>query len=71
MIVQFALSSFMLYFFPSGYMEQCVIHVAYRKGEHEVDSNEPPYVLTCNAFEGTASVESGEGEAEIKDRDDA
>lgn len=56
-----------LYFFPSGYVEKAVIHVAYRKGEMDIDEKEAPFTLVTNPYQGTAEVTSGYQEPEVLD----
>jgi hypothetical protein len=60
----------MLYFFPSGYVEQCVMHIAFRKGAYEIDPDQEPYTVIINSAEGTASVTSGETDYEFKAHDE-
>lgn len=54
-----------LYFFPTGYAERAVIHVAYRKGDDEVDESRPPFTITTNPNAGTAEVETGYQEVNV------
>ena len=53
-----------LYFFPQGYVEKAVIHLALRDGDR-IDTSEPPYTLTTNPYLGTADVESGYKEYDV------
>lgn len=54
-----------LYFFPSGYVEKAVIHIAVRKGDNQIDETELPFTLTTNSYTGTADVVSGYEEVDI------
>ena len=55
----------MLYFFPSGYVEKAVIHVAFRDEGIQIDEDQIPFTVTTNPREGTAEVESGYKEYEV------
>jgi prepilin-type N-terminal cleavage/methylation domain-containing protein len=60
-----------LYFYPNGYVQKAVIHLAARKGEMEVDDSEPPYTITTTPWEGTAQAVSGYEEVDVlEDRDE-
>lgn len=48
-----------LYFFPAGYVERFVAHVAPRKNDHEIDEAATPYTVTTQPYAGTAEVVSG------------
>ncbi len=54
-----------IYFFPSGYVERAVIHVAYRKGEMDVDDSKQPFTIITNPNAGTAEVENGYQETNV------
>ncbi len=60
----------MLYFFPHGYAEQCVMHIAYRLNDTEIDTTQEPYTLTINSYDGTAEIISGEHQVELKDSEE-
>lgn len=49
-----------VYFFPSGYAEPTVMHIAFRANGNEVDTSQEPYTLIINPYDGTASLENGE-----------
>jgi prepilin-type N-terminal cleavage/methylation domain-containing protein len=55
----------MIYFFPSGYVERAVIHIAFKKDEMVVDDSQEPYTLTTNPYEGTAEVEPGYKDVDV------
>jgi len=48
-----------MFFFPQGYAERCVIHVAYRKEWSIIDEKEQPYSIITDPFLGTATIETG------------
>ena len=56
----------MLYFFPSGYVEKAVIHIAYRMGDNEIDPDQPPYTVVTDPYLGTAEAISGYEEVDIE-----
>lgn len=56
-----------LYFFPAGYVERMVMHVAFRKGDSEIDENQLPYIVRTNPYSGTATVTSGNEEYNVAD----
>jgi hypothetical protein len=55
----------MIYFFPTGYVERAVLHVAYAKDPMVPDDAQEPYTITTNPFEGTADVVSGYVEVDV------
>jgi hypothetical protein len=57
----------MLYFYPKGYVERAVIHVAYTKGDMVIDDKVEPYTIITSPTEGTAEVNSGYEELAEKD----
>jgi len=56
-----------LYFFPQGYVERAVIHVAYKRGNLEVDTDQEPYTIISSPLDGTAEVVAGM--VELAERD--
>ncbi len=48
-----------LYFFPRGYVERALIHIAYAGNDGLPDPDEKPYTLLTLPSEGTATIESG------------
>lgn len=57
----------MIYFYPAGYVERAVIHIARRKGDAGIDENEPGYTLVTHPWLGTAEVVPGTEEINVKD----
>ncbi|MBM4252238.1 MAG: type II secretion system protein [Deltaproteobacteria bacterium] len=55
----------MLYFFPRGYVERAVIHVAYKKSDMVPDESQEMYTITTNPFEGTAEVQPGYRDVDV------
>lgn len=49
-----------VYFFPAGYAEPTVMHIAFRADGLEIDTTQEPYTLIINPYDGTASLENGE-----------
>lgn len=49
----------MIYFFPHGYVERAVLHIAYKKDDMVPDDDQEPYTVTTNAYEGTAEIVNG------------
>lgn len=49
----------MIYFYPKGYVERAVLHVAHKKGELQIDDSVEPYTIITSPTEGTAEVNSG------------
>ena len=61
----------MLYFFPKGYVERAVIHVAFKKSDMVIDESQEPYTIVTNPFEGTAEVLPGYRDIDVhQDRDE-
>lgn len=54
-----------IYFFPNGYVERAVIHVAYGNDDGVIDESQEPYTVTTNPWEGTADVVSGYIEVDV------
>ena len=48
-----------IYFFPQGYAERCVVHVAYRKDGSIIDDTQPPYTVIVDPYLGVADVQTG------------
>lgn len=59
-----------LYFFPNGYVQKAVIHVALRKGDMEVDESEPPYTIATVPWEGSVTTVSGYQEVDVLEDQD-
>lgn len=57
----------MIYFFPNGYVQKAVLHIAYRKGDAEIDDSQEPYTVVTNPHEGTADILSGYVEVNVHD----
>jgi len=57
----------MIYFFPSGYVQKAVIHIAYRKGDSDIDDSQEPYTMTTIPNEGVAEIVSGYVEVNVHD----
>lgn len=57
----------MLYFFPDGHVQKAVFHIAYRKGDAEIDDTQEPYTVTTNPVEGTAETVTGYVEVNVHD----
>lgn len=55
----------MIYFFPTGYVQKAVIHIAFKKDEMVPDETQEPYTVTTNPYEGTASTVSGRVEVDV------
>lgn len=50
----------MIYFFPGGYVERAVMHIAPKKDEMQPDEDPgAAYTMVTNPYEGTGSVEPG------------
>ncbi len=57
----------MIYFFPSGYVQKTVLHLAYRKGDTEIDDSQQPYTMTTVPNEGVAETIAGYVEVNVHD----
>ncbi len=57
----------MIYFFPSGYVQKAVLHIAYRRGDFEIDDTQEPYTMTTVPNEGVAETVSGYVEVNVHD----
>jgi prepilin-type N-terminal cleavage/methylation domain-containing protein len=55
----------MIYFFPGGYVERSVIHIAFKKDDMTPDDSQEAYTLTTNPYEGTAEVEPGNQDVDV------
>jgi prepilin-type N-terminal cleavage/methylation domain-containing protein len=55
----------MIYFFPNGYVQRAVIHIAYAKDEMTPDDSKEPYTITTNPYEGTAETANGYVEIDV------
>jgi type II secretory pathway pseudopilin PulG len=58
--IQFEMESAIaaMYFFPGGYVEKCVIHVAFWAGGG-LDPTAEPYTLTTRPYEGIVDMQNG------------
>lgn len=57
----------MIYFFPGGYVERSVMHIAPKKDEMVPDDNpDAAYTMVTNPFEGTGVVEPGYVEIDVQ-----
>lgn len=54
-----------IYFFPSGYVERAVIHIAVKASDTELDSSIEPYTLITEPTLGTVITESGYNDVQI------
>lgn len=54
-----------IYFFPSGYVERAVIHIAAKASETELDPSIQPYTLLTEPHLGTVTTESGYNDVQI------
>lgn len=54
-----------IYFFPSGYVERAVIHVAVKESDTEIDTTIQPYTVLTEPNLGTVVVESGYNDVQI------
>lgn len=57
-----------LYFFPQGYVEQCIMQMGYTNGD-QFEDNKKGYTLFTKSYEGTAEVVTETDEIEIEDRE--
>ncbi len=57
----------MIYFFPNGYVQRAVIHVAFKKDDMVPDETQEPYTVTTIPYEGTADVVSGYVDVDVHD----
>ncbi len=55
----------MLYFYPSGYVEHAVIHIAHRKGD-SFDPDRSMYTVLTHAYAGYATMEPGMIEVDLE-----
>ncbi len=55
----------MIYFFPSGYVQKAVIHIAGKKDDMLFEETEDNYTLVTQPYEGVAVVEPGYNETDI------
>ena len=60
-----------LYFFPEGYVEKAVIHMAVKKEEFVPDEDEEPYTLITSPYNGTAKVYGKLIEVDVMKDEDA
>ena len=62
----------MIYFFPAGYVQKAVIHIAGKKDDMVFEDVEDNYTLITQPYEGVATVEPGYIEADVHQvKDDA
>jgi prepilin-type N-terminal cleavage/methylation domain-containing protein len=57
----------MIYFFPNGYVQKAVLHIAYRKGDTDIDDTQEPYTVITSPNEGTADIVAGYVEVNVHD----
>jgi hypothetical protein len=55
----------MIYFFPAGYVEKAVIHLAYRKGDNEIDTTKEPWTIVTRPYEGVADLIEGSKDVNV------
>ncbi len=56
----------MIYFFPGGYVERSVVHIAMKKDEMQPDEDpNTAYTMVTNPYEGTGEVEPGYVEVDV------
>ncbi len=60
----------MIYFFPAGYVERAVVHIAMKKDDMQIDDSQEPYTMTTNSYEGTGEVEPGYVEVDVHEDKD-
>ena len=59
-----------IYFFPEGYVERAMLHVAYRAGECAPDQEQAPYTILTRPYEGVAEIRPGYEEIDVKSDED-
>lgn len=58
----------MIYFFPGGYVERAVVHIAAKKDEMQPDEDpNSAYTMVTNPYEGTGEVEPGYVDVDVHD----
>ncbi len=55
----------MIYFFPRGYVERAVLHIAYKKDDMTPDDAQEPYTVTTKPYEGTSETVNGTVEVNV------
>ena len=55
-----------IHFFPRGYVERAVVHIAFKKGEMEVDDTKGSYTLVTDPVAGMADVRAGSEEVDVQ-----
>ena len=60
-----------IYFFPHGYAEKAVIHIAYRLDDMTIDEEKSPYTVIIDPFTGVAFVKEGYEEVDVHSDDKA
>jgi prepilin-type N-terminal cleavage/methylation domain-containing protein len=61
----------MIYFFPSGYVERAVVHIAMKKDEMTPDEDpNSAYTMVTNPYEGTGEVQPGYVDVDVHDDKD-
>lgn len=54
-----------IYFFPSGYVERAVIHIAVKESDTEIDTSIEPFTLITEPTLGTVTTETGYNDVQI------
>ena len=61
-----------IYFFPEGYVEKAVIHIAVKKEDFVPDDEEEPFTLITSPYNGTATVYGQYREVDVhRDEDES
>lgn len=56
-----------LYFYPQGYVEKAYIRIAFKADDMVVDETKQPYTIVTKPFVGSADVNAGAIEVDVKD----
>jgi hypothetical protein len=56
-----------IHFFPAGYVEKFVMHIAFSKSDGTTDESKIPYTIVSNPYEGIATVVSGDKDVDLND----
>ena len=54
-----------LHFFPRGYVERAVIHIAFKKSDMEIDDTKGSYSIVTDPVAGSAEVVAGSEEVDV------
>jgi general secretion pathway protein H len=60
-----------MYVFPGGLVEKAVFHIAFRKGDSQIDPGKLPYTLIVDSYTGTTETLSGYQEIDVHASDEA